>query len=301
MESKGLVSVLCLSMNHERWVEQAYTSVVQQTYRNIEIVYVDNSSKDKTFEIADAIFKSSGLPYKGHKRKENYGISANLNYLISQASGEYVAVLSGDDWWELDNIEEKIQCFNSNPSYGLVYGNGYTFYQRDNRNELFNKKPQREGYVFKELLQGNFLIAASVIVRLSVMKELSYYDEQSPIEDWDMWLRIAGKYPIGYVHKPTVYSRITGNNLSSNIQFMNKGFDYIFNKYSAHPEIRTAKKNIRLAQAFQLASTKPGWSTMSYILKNFQWNPRYIRQILRCATGMLGIGKKSVKAANNHG
>jgi glycosyltransferase involved in cell wall biosynthesis len=292
MESKGLVSILCLSMNHERYVEQAYTSVINQTWRNIEIIYVDNNSKDQTFEISDSIFKRSGLPYKGHKRKENYGISANLNYLISQASGEYVAVLSGDDWWELDNIEEKVKVFNQDPALGMVYGNGYIYYQKEQKAVLNYKDEQRSGKLFKELLYGNFLFAASVMVKTSVMKDLRNYDEESPIEDWDMWLRISEKYPIGYSHKPTVYSRYTGSNLSSNIEFMNKGFNYIFNKYKAYPEIRIAKKNIRMAQAYQLASTKPGWNSLSYILRHLQWNPKYIRQVFRCLGGMLGNKNK---------
>lgn len=287
MENKGLISVLCLSMNHELYVKQAYESVVNQTYRNIEVIYVDNNSKDKTFEIADAVFKRSGLPYKGYKRQENYGISPNLNFLLKQATGEFVAVLSGDDWWELSNLEEKKKCFDKDPQYGMVYGNGYIYYQKEQRPELYYKAEQRSGSLFKELLNGNFIFAASVVVKTSVMRTLGNYDENSPIEDWDMWLRITEKFPIGYVGAPSVYSRYTGSNLSSNIEFMNKGFNYIFNKYRAYPQIKIAKKNIRMAQAYQLASTAPGWSSLSYILKNFQWNLKYIRQISRCLGGMV--------------
>jgi glycosyltransferase involved in cell wall biosynthesis len=293
MIEQPLVSVLGLSMNHERYVEQAYTSVINQTHKNIEILYLDNASKDNTYEVADKIFRASGLPYLGIKQVESRGISANLNTLLAGAKGKYIAVLSGDDWWEPDNLEKKVARFEQNREYGMVYGNGYTYYEQTKEKRLFYETEQPSGQLFKKLLQGNLMIAASVVTRHEALKEVGFFDESSPVEDWELWLRIAEKFPIGYTHEPTVYSRITGNNLSSNINFMNKGFEYIFNKYAVYPEIRKAKQNIELAQAYQLASTQPGFKSLSYILKNYQWSIKYNKQVVRCLLGMIGIGKKS--------
>jgi glycosyltransferase involved in cell wall biosynthesis len=287
MNEQPLVSVLCLSMNHEPYVRQAYTSVINQTYRNIEVLYQDNNSMDKTFEIADNLFKECGLPYQGFKNNEGWGISRNLNFLLKKAKGKFIALLSGDDWWGPDNLDVKVGLFIENPGYGLVYGNGYIYYEKDKSRQIFYGKEQLSGNVFRELLKGNFMMGASVVMNADAIKATGLYDENSPIEDWDMWLRIAQQFSVGYSHQPTIFSRVTGNNLSSNINFMNKGFAYIFNKYALYPEIKIAKKNIQLGQAYQLASNDPGMGTLSYILKNFQWNIKYVVQIKRCLLGML--------------
>jgi glycosyltransferase involved in cell wall biosynthesis len=286
---KGLVSVLCLSMNHEKFVEQGYTSVLNQTYKHIEVLYADNNSKDRTFEIADSIFKKSSVAYKGFKRTENYGISANLNFLLKEATGEFIAILSGDDWWEPDNLELKVSYFNRNPEFGLLYGNGYKYFELEKRKHLFYEVEQKSGFLFNDLLRGNFFYAGSVVTRHNCLKEIGFFDENLTIEDWDMHLRMAEKYPIGYIHEPLSYSRVTGNNLSSNIEFMNKGYEYYFKKYAKYPEMREVQKGVKLSQAFQLANYSPGLKSLKYILTNMQWNSGYIKQVIRCIAGMVGI------------
>ncbi|MEI9912652.1 MAG: glycosyltransferase family A protein [Bacteroidota bacterium] len=286
---KGLVSVLCLSMNHDQYVEQGYSSVLNQTYRNLEILYVDNNSKDKTFEIADKLFRNSGLPYKGFKRTESYGISANLNFLLKEATGEFIAVLSGDDWWENDNLKLKIDCFNSDSGYGLVYGNGYKYFELEKKQHVFYTEMQKSGFLFNDLLKGNLFFAGSVVSRYEALKEIGFFDENLPMEDWDMYLRMAEKYKIGYVHQPITYSRVTGKNLSSNIEFMDKGYEFYFKKYAKYPEIAEAKKNIKLAHAYQLARYSPGLKSLKYIIGNMQWSSGYFKQVIRCLAGMTGI------------
>jgi alpha-1,3-rhamnosyltransferase len=275
-------------MNHEKYASQGCTAVLDQTYRNIEIIYADNNSKDRTFEIADELFRKSGLPYKGFKRTENYGISANVNFLLQHARGEFIAFLSADDWWANDHIQNSVDLFTANPDYGLIYSNGHLYKQSDASQFVFYEQQQPSGWVFNKLLQGNFIHAVSAVIRSEVLKKVGGFDENSPIEDWEMWLRISEKYQVGYVHQPSVFYRVTGNNLTSNLDFMNKGFDYIFKKYAAHPEVSIAKKNIKLGQAYQLASTKPGFASLRYILKNYQWNLKYTKHVVRCLLGMAG-------------
>jgi glycosyltransferase involved in cell wall biosynthesis len=289
---KGLVSVLFISMNHEKYVEQGALSVLNQSWSELEILFVDNNSADRTFEIADVVFRNSGFPYKGFKRKENYGISANLNFLLKEANGEFIAVLSGDDWWDNDNLMMKINYLNDHQQVGLVYGNGYKFFQYENRKHLFYDKMQKSGNLFSDLLKGNLFFAVSVISRREMLEQIGGYDEQMPMEDWDMYLRMAEQHEIGYLDNPTCYSRITGKNLSNNIEFMNAGYAQYFKKYKKYPEMRIARQNIKMAQAFQLAHYSPGIKSLLYILKNFQFKKGYIKQIIRCFSGMIGVRQK---------
>ena len=115
MDKKPLISVLCLTMNHAHFVEHSFKTLVNQTCRDFEILYIDNNSRDNSFEIADKVFKGSQLPYKNFRRTENYGIAANLNYLLKMAQGRYIAALCGDDFWELTNLEERVNYYIEHP------------------------------------------------------------------------------------------------------------------------------------------------------------------------------------------
>ena len=102
-----LVSVLLIAMNHEKFIEQACKSILNQSYKEIEVIFLDNNSSDQTFEIADRFFKNTKIKYIGIKNKENKGVSENLNILVANANGKYISILSGDDWYEDKNIESR--------------------------------------------------------------------------------------------------------------------------------------------------------------------------------------------------
>ncbi len=286
---KGLVSVLFLSMNHEKYVEQGARSVVNQTWPDIEILFVDNNSKDRTFEVADEIFRNSGRPYKGFKRTENHGISANLNFILKQATGEFIAVLSGDDWWDEKNLHAKVPLFGEDETIGLVHSNGKRFIEQENLYYPFFEQEPKTGYLFKEVLKGNLFYSTSIIFRHSALKNVGYFDETLAIEDWDMNIRIAEKYQVAYTHQPLTFLRVTGNNISLNIDFMTKGYDEYYKKYAQYPEMNIAKRNIILSNAFTLAYYNPGYKTLKYLMRNFQWNKSYLIQVARCLAGMAGI------------
>ena len=93
-----MVSVFLLSWNHEKYIEQAVRSILSQTYKEIEIVFVDNNSSDNSFNIAVQIFETAGISFKAFKREKDYNIAANLNYLLSNSDGQYICILSADDW-----------------------------------------------------------------------------------------------------------------------------------------------------------------------------------------------------------
>src|SRR6185437_11977719 len=127
MEEKPLVSILLLSMNHEPYVENSIESLKDQTYNNIEIIYLDNASSDKTFEKAKNSLSVIGIPHKIFRNKESKGISINLNFMYAQASGSYIVALSSDDWLTKDSVEEKINYFHLHPEFGMVYNSSYSY------------------------------------------------------------------------------------------------------------------------------------------------------------------------------
>lgn len=140
---KPLVSVLLISMNHENYIEQAINSILSQSYSNFEIIFLDNNSKDKTFEIGDLLLKKSNVNYVGIKNDSNKGVSENLNIVVDNAKGTYVSILSGDDWYELKNIELRLDFLTKN-NLDVVLADGYKYIQNSGKkkNVYPNKKKE---------------------------------------------------------------------------------------------------------------------------------------------------------------
>lgn len=278
-----LVSILVLSMNHEDYVAQCFESIIGQDYPNIEIIYLDNASSDMTFERSISILSRSGRPYKAEKRSKSFGISANFNFLMQQARGEYLAIVSADDWWTTDKIGKQVAHFQAHPQAGLVHTNYHIFDEPSG--EL--REPSKKvfiGKVFNDLLKGNFVAAVSVMLKRDVLYEIGYFDEASPAEDWDMWLRVAQNYTIEYVADKCAYYRVGVSNISRNIAFMDKSFAYMLKKYGMYPEIQQAKRDYDRYKAYYLATSNPDFKTVKFLATHFQmgYTKFFLMQFLRC-------------------
>lgn len=284
-----LVSILCLSMNHEKYIEKSVTAVINQTYPNIEIIYVDNFSADSTFEKGDAIFRASGRPYQGFKREKGYGISSNINFMLQKARGKYISTLSADDWWDVTNIEEKIAHFEKHPQFGMLHGAGYICYYNTGtivKEAILNNK---SGWLLKEVLRRNFVNTNGAIIRKDVLDDVGPYDEQSNLEDWDMWIRIAEKYPIGFFEKPLTYYGKQSENVSDNKKYMKEGTDYILNKYNHYKEIAAARDYYHMVDVYEVAMKNPRIRSLLLLVKHFRFSLLHIKQIARLLMTMVGI------------
>lgn len=288
-KKQPLVSVLCLSMNHEKYIEKSFLSAINQTYGNIEILYVDNHSGDFSFKIADELFKKSGLSYKGHEREKGYGISENLNFLIKQAKGKYIAPLSADDWWDVNNLEEKINFYEQHSSLGMLHGRGYLYFYETQKKELEKMESTKSGWVLSSLIKRNFVNTIGIIIKKEVFDTVGMFDEKSPLEDWDMWIRIAEKYEIGFYNKALVYYGKTGSNISDNENFMKEGYEYIFKKYGHYKEITDAKFFFKLHDIYHVASDSPTFKNLFLLLKYYQFTFLHFKQVVKCFFGILGL------------
>ena len=294
--SYPLVSILCLSMNHENYIEKSLVSAISQTYPNLEIVYVDNFSTDASFEKADALLRSSGLPYKGFKRGKSFGISANVNFLLSHARGKYISVLSADDWWDVSNIEEKIAFFEKNKQFGMLHGAGYICYYETGEiveEQVLNAK---SGWLLKEVIRRNFVNTNGVVLRRDVLDEVGFFDEESNLDDWDMWIRIAEKYPIGFFSKPLVYYGKSLSNISDNKAYMKKGYEYIFKKYGHYKEIAVARDYYQMVDVYEAASLHPTLYSLGQLIKYFRFSTLHIKQMIKLSLALIGVSvsKKTV-------
>ena len=204
------VNVIIHTYNNERFIAETVESVLNQTYKEYEIVVVDDGSVDGT---RDAL-----IPYMQKIRyhyKENGGIASAKNAGISLSETEFVAFLDHDDLWVPDKLQLQMEHFNENPQIGLVYAKYTSF--RDGK-EL-RTKPEKgySGWIFKELLSKSFIQTSTVVVKRECLDAVGPYDETFSLGDeYDMFLRIARKFQCGFVDKGLTRYRVHDTNASNN-------------------------------------------------------------------------------------
>lgn len=227
-----LVSVLILSMNHERFIQQCIHSISEQTYKNIEIVYLDNASSDHTFILGLKLLKETGLPFKAFKNEVSNGISKNLNFLLSHAQGEYISPLSADDWFSKENIQKKVEFMSQNDDVGAAFSNGWIYDDEKGVSTLNDDRPFLRGNIFKEILnKPDCIFYVGVLYRKDVLIKLKGWDENLMVEDVDLYIRLCLISKIDFIKNPLVYYRRTKESMSKNINYMIEGKNQYYHKY----------------------------------------------------------------------
>lgn len=187
-----LVSVVIPVFNGAKTIKRAIDSVLIQQHVpdtfDLEVIVVDDGSTDNIIETL--------IPY-GKKIKligqSNQGTGAARNTGIKASSGKYIAFLDSDDMWLSNKIQTQLKIFQKNPEVGLVAG-GTEFINEDGRSVRISSV-KRKGWLTKELLYGNFIVASTVMVKRSLINqfEVLFRPDLPCDEDWEFWLRLSSK------------------------------------------------------------------------------------------------------------
>ncbi|MDQ3686912.1 MAG: glycosyltransferase [Acidobacteriota bacterium] len=208
-ESTPLVSVIAMCYNHSRFVVECLESIRLQTYKNTELIIMDDCSEDNSVEIIKAWIEENGVRCVFIPHTENKGICKTLNEALSHARGKYVMTISTDDVCLPDRLESHVRQIEASPEeVGLLYSDAL---QIDEGGQPLPETIRQawpvltnppEGDVFQKLLERNFIPAPTVLVRKAAYDRVGLYDESLCYEDWDMWLRMARHYK--FIFSPTV-------------------------------------------------------------------------------------------------
>lgn len=236
MNNTPLVSLIIITMNHEKFIEQACMSAISQTYPNYEIILLDNASKDKTFENAERVLSKFSGHYKMIRNTESFGVAKNINIAISHASGEYVSLLSGDDWYTEDSLSEKVSYIQENP-VDFILSDGYKYDQTEGKTtDAYTPKEKKQVIdslenFFHENVPENRTSNVGTFVKRELLVKFPF-DENINTEDWDMNLRLTSKgYKIGFIDKKLFYYRILSTSLSRNWKLMKDSYEMVTHKY----------------------------------------------------------------------
>ncbi|MDA9589740.1 glycosyltransferase [Opitutales bacterium] len=252
------VTVRIPAYNHEKYVEQAVLSVVNQTYPNIELIVIDDGSSDRTPEILQRLSDAHGFHFES---QENMGVTKTLNKITALATGEYICGVASDDYLEHDKIEKQVAYLESHPDVAFCHGrNSFVDAESNlikNKDTLHKTKDWCEGDIFNELLKrGCFIAAPTVMMRLDALKEIGGYDVDCPIEDWDMWLKLAHRYKAGFIEDNLAYYRFHESNTywdTRNYIKMYHAEKHILDKWSSTPGIATIMQRYYLRWFYRLS------------------------------------------------
>jgi glycosyltransferase involved in cell wall biosynthesis len=211
------VTVLIDTYNHERFVERAITSAIEQDFlpSEVEILVLDDGSTDAT----PAIVKRFA-PRVTYLRKENGGQASAFNLGIPQARGEIVAFLDGDDWWERNKLSAVVEAFEKNPKAGVV---GHGIFQIDSATGNGSAlTPQQPGYFELRSDEGAqkfrnfmcFLGTSRVAIRRSLLEKVLPIPEALVVEADEFMSAVAIAYGGAYLlAEPLTYYRLHDQNL----------------------------------------------------------------------------------------
>lgn len=206
------VSVIIPTYNRAQLIAMAIDSVLAQTYKDLEIIVVDDSSTDNTEELVKGFIKRDNR-IKYIKHDINKGGAEARNTGIKNARGDYVAFLDSDDMWVSEKLERQINIFEENDDIALVYSN---FIRVNDAGEHIGLgiKPKTiiSGFIFREILLRKVYVPLQTwIVRKDCFEEVGGFDtEFRTSHDRDMIVRIARQYKIFGVKEPlTLFRRHT--------------------------------------------------------------------------------------------
>lgn len=230
-----LVTVVIPSYNHERYVEQAVRSVMDQTYGNIELIVIDDGSRDASARLLAQLKEQYGFKLVV---RPNKGLSATLNEGIGMASGKYIAFLASDDFYCPGRIENAVRAFEPlGPDVAAVYCDGYLVDDDDRKVDLFGLKYPRPlvGTTRDNLIAGNWLPALGMTYSLALLKNFMF-DERFRIEDYTLYLKmfVQAGYRLHYYEDFGFGYRWHQSNMSKDADMMNAEYKDI---EAAFPEV----------------------------------------------------------------
>ncbi|RPI57435.1 MAG: glycosyltransferase family 2 protein [Acidobacteria bacterium] len=281
-----LVSVIVPAYNAEAFIQATLESVVRQTYRNLEVIVVDDGSTDGTAGIVRSFTARDSRV--ALLQQANAGVAAARNAAIQAARGPFIAPIDADDLWKPEKIERQVDCFLANGDrLGLVYTwwehvdeDGFVAPRTDYKGRAKTLAAPR-GMVLHHLIEKNIVGNASTpLMRKDYVLEVGAYDPSlrarnaQGCEDWKLYLALAERYEFDVVPEYLVGYRQTRGMMSRNHVVMQRSCELVLHDVRGrHPEIEEAvfRRNVTLFNLWVIARDT---SALTPLLAALRRDPR---------------------------
>lgn len=248
------VSVVIPVFNRGKFICATIESVLSQTYRDFEVIAVDDGSQDDSREVLDSF--GSSIRCLEHPGRANRGQSASINLGMRNACGELIAILDSDDLWLPHKLAAQVECLESHPEVGLVYGNGWAIDEKDVRKYPIYPAGHREySDAGRVLLDCYLSLPSNALVRADVYRKVGEFDEKlRASQDHDMVIRIAEVTKLAYIDSHLWCYRRHGGSISANsaeLRWRN-GFRIVEAAKRRHPYAKGVLRRRRAVLHFRL-------------------------------------------------
>lgn len=214
MDKTMLISIITPTYNREAFLPAAIESVLAQSYKEFELIIVDDGSTDNSRELINAYADKD--PRVKYLYQENQRQSVARNYALSIAKGDFICFLDSDNYWPHDKLEKSLKAFEQHPEADIVYGDCITIDEQGN--ELHRNNMRRySGNIAALLLKDNFVSMNTTMTRRKCFNEMGGMSGKRRVaDDYDLWLKFSARYRFQYIPEFLAYYRVMENQISSN-------------------------------------------------------------------------------------
>ena len=222
MTDAPAVTLMVITYNHERYVDQCLQAVAAQTFRDLEVVVVDDASTDGTVELVRSWLDRLPFETRLIVNEQNLGICATRNRAIAAARGTFLSTVSGDDYYEPEKVATQHAALSTfGDEVAAVFSNMRVV--QDDRTPVSlwfpDGHPPVEGRIFERMIESNFMPSPTVMSRRAAVLAIGGYDESLFYEDYDMWLRLADRHEFRFVPGALVNYRWSGTSVSRDTRY----------------------------------------------------------------------------------
>jgi len=207
------ISVLMPAYNASRYIAAAIESVQKQTFRDWELIVVDDASQDNTGKIVELLAEADSR-ITLIRQEKNGGVADALNAGLSVCSGEYVARHDADDLSAAQRFDLQVSYLDSHSSVGMI-GASFWFMAEDGEILCSQVMPENVPAKSSALLEGCLFCHGSVMVRKALVVDMGGYDASYACEDYELWLRMNQRVPMANLRQPLYYLRLHSASVST--------------------------------------------------------------------------------------
>lgn len=251
-----LVSIIISAYNHELYVEQCLNSIINQTYKNIELIIINDGSTDNTdmkIRFLEQRLRNRFTRYV-YMNKQHEGVCKTLNRALMIAQGDYIITFASDDVMMPERVELQVRYLEQHKDYGFVYTDGYRIFSRgiidiyapyDIRAKFSYYMQFKEGYILDYMLENIFLKpTVTICATRKCYNKIGFFDESMPSEDPDIYIRMVQAAAVGYINIPLTIHRMHYENSGIRANIIIPLFTRLKDKYSKDPTLTPKQKEI---------------------------------------------------------
>lgn len=213
MNTNPTISVIMPAFNREKYIAESMRSVLTQTFKDFELIVIDDGSLDRTLEIASEF--SSDPRVKIVKNEKNLGIARTRNHGLQLARGQYIAPLDSDDvWLDHEKLQKQVIFLDKNPDYAIVGG---AIAHIDTQGNQLKKVifEQSDKSIRNIILQKNQFAQSTLMYRRDIILECGGYSTEYVVcDDYNLWLCVGAKHSFANLPDISTGYRIHGGNIT---------------------------------------------------------------------------------------